>query len=120
MAKPRGKYKKKQLPSGSWRITGTRLDGSAAVKETVDTEGQAVARIAELMLVCAAARTCCCHAGLKMLLSRHKNGDRDWTCRQRGRLPSLRGFDLIFHPEALALDGDGVGVMEESVQNGTG
>jgi integrase len=50
MAKPRGKYKKKQLPSGSWRITGTRLDGSAAVKETVDTEGQAVARIAELML----------------------------------------------------------------------
>ena len=50
MAKPRGKYRQKQLPSGSWRVTGTRLDGSASVKETVDTEQQAVCRIAELIL----------------------------------------------------------------------
>jgi hypothetical protein len=66
-------------------------------------------------LMCAAARTCCCHGGLKMLLRRHKNGDRVWTCRQRGRLPSLRGFDLVFHPEALAFDDDGIGVMQEPV-----
>ncbi len=42
------------------------------------------------------------------------------ACRQRGRLPSLRGFDLIFHPVTLALDNDGVGMMQEPVQNGTG
>jgi hypothetical protein len=50
-----------------------------------------------------------------MLLNRHKNGDRDWTCRQRGSLPSLWGFDLVFHPEALAFDDDGIGVMQEPV-----
>ena len=42
------------------------------------------------------------------------------ACRQRGRLPRLRGFDLIFHPVALALDNHGVGMMQEPVQHGTG
>jgi len=42
------------------------------------------------------------------------------SCCQRGRLPSLRSFDLIFHPVTFALDNHGVSVMQEPVQNGTG
>jgi len=34
--------------------------------------------------LCAAARTCCCHAGLKMLPSRHKDGDRVWPVASAG------------------------------------
>ena len=30
----------------------------------------------------------------------------------------LRFFDLVFHPVALAFDGDGLGVMQQPVQNG--
>ena len=29
-------------------------------------------------------------------------------------------FDLVFHAEALALDGDGLGVVQEAVEDGGG
>ena len=53
---------------------------------------------------------------------RHEKGRRDFSAGLCLLLDAVRsGFlDLIFHPIALAFDGDGFGVVQQSIQHGGG